>query len=326
MGKVLRCRLAPSTHMMAVNGVMSVRRLIGLLTLISLFSLYVGATGYFDSAPEPGIIRSVVSAQGRGVFTDLTKTGKSFNVLILGVDSPTVKGARPDLIMLGQFDPDQKNIRLISIPRDTRVKVAGVGYTKINHANVIGEARGGEQLGTKLTSQAVSDLLGTEVNYYVKMDVQGFKQFIDGLGGLELELAQPLKLTDYNKTLPAGKQHLNGEETLKLVQERYSLEGGDFDRQRNQFKVLKALALKVRNPENLSELSKTIEHLRGCVIDTNLSTDEMVSLALLLRQIQLEDIAYYQIPGRGLYEYDPLIKARLYYWQPDMTKLRSDKV
>ncbi|HEX3030714.1 MAG TPA: LCP family protein [Bacillota bacterium] len=297
--------------------------LIGLLTLISLYSLYVYTTGHFYSATVPGMVTKVVAAQERGVFTDLTKSKQSFNVLVLGIDSPTIKGARPDLIMLGQVNLDKGQIRMISIPRDTRVKVEGVGYTKINHANMIGEARDGEQLGTKLTSQAVSDLLGTEVNYYVKMDVQGFRQFIDGIGGLDLELAEPVKLTDYNRTLPAGKQHLNGEEALKLVQERYSLEGGDFDWQRNQFKVLKALASKVRSPKSLSELGEEIKQLKGCVLDTNLSTDDMVGLALLLREIQLEDIAYYQIPGQGIYEYDPLVKARLYYWQPDVAKLRS---
>lgn len=285
--------------------------LAGLLVLVSLLGLYTAVNRYYTRAGLPGPAYKAPALQ------------QNRNILLLGIDSPDGQGARPDLIMLLQIKPGQETARIISVPRDTRVWVDGVGYTKINHANAVGAARGGEAQGTQLTSQAVSNLLGIKVNNYVKLEVRGFSAMIDALGGLDLELPGPVKLTDYNKTLPAGKQHLNGEDTLKLVQERYSLKGGDFDRQRNQFMVLKALSSKFSS-SSLAELTRTINLTRKSLIATDLSTGEMADLALIFQEIEPEDLTYYQVPGQNAYAFDPLLKTRLYYWEPNIVKLRTD--
>ena len=88
-------------------------------------------------------------------------------------------------------------------------------------------SRGGSKAGTREAIQAVSNLCRCGINYYLKIDFEGFEKFVDTLGGIDVELPEPVKLTYAGKTLPAGKQRLNGSTALELVRERESLKDGD---------------------------------------------------------------------------------------------------
>ncbi|MDD4402819.1 MAG: LCP family protein [Desulfitobacteriaceae bacterium] len=127
--------------------------------------------------------------------------------------------------------------------------------------------KGGTQFGTKETIKAVSNLCKCDINYYLKINFKGFEEFVDTLGGIELELPQPVKLTYAGITLPATKQQLNGSTSLDLVCERESLKDGDFGRQRNQALVLKSIVRKVVEPQNLERLPTLVKQLKRDVID-----------------------------------------------------------
>lgn len=241
----------------------------------------------------------------------------SFTVLLLGIDAIDQETSRADTIILAKVDLKKSRVSLISIPRDTRVAIEGVGYTKINHAHFLGEMKGGTQEGTREIIKAVSNLCQCDINYYLKINFEGFKEFIDNLGGIELELPQPVKLTYEGITLPAAKQKLDGRTTLNLVRERESLKNGDFGRQRNQVLVLKALANEVVELNNIERLPALVRQLKRDVIDMNFSEDDLASLALMLKDISTEDVSYTQIPGKDGYAVDPLLNRRLYYWIPD---------
>ncbi|USB33022.1 LCP family protein [Paenibacillus sp. YPG26] len=247
----------------------------------------------------------------------------NLNILILGIDARGSEDSRTDVMMLARVNVDENRVSLVSIPRDTRVKLPGVGYTKINHAHLLGELRGGNHEGTKASLQAVSNLCGCSIHYYVKTDFEGFEHFIDTLGGLEVTLPAPVKLTYAHLTLPAGEQKLGGDLTLKLVQERHSLAEGDQGRQQNQALVLKSILRTLLQPANLARLPVLIRQVREDMVDTNLTDSDLLSLSLLAKEMKTEDMKYYQIPGHSEKLYDPLVKKELYYWIPDVTLMRE---
>jgi LCP family protein required for cell wall assembly len=260
-------------------------------------------------------------APGLEYFTQ--KQLNSFNVLLLGIDNWDNELSRTDLMMLINVDTTNKQISIISIPRDTRVEIPDVGYTKINHAHLIGETKGGNKGGTELALQTTSDFFQTMIHYYVKVDIEGFINFIDSIGGIEIELTRPVKLSHIDVTLPMGKQNIDGNLAFNLVRERYSMADGDFGRQKNHYLVLNALAYKLLSPGYLTKLPELIKSARKEIVDTNFKDIELISLAWLLKGLTKENINYVQIPGRSEYHADPLIKATLYYWVPNMDKVNE---
>lgn len=246
-----------------------------------------------------------------------------FNILLLGIDARRQEESRTDVIMLANVNPQEKIINVVSIPRDTRVNIDGVGYTKINHAHFLGERKGGNHSGTKESMQAVSNLCKCDINYYLKVDFKGFEEFVDTIGGVEVELPQPVKLTYSNIILPATKQRIDGGTALQLVRERESLSNGDFGRQKNQALVLKALILRLLESQNMERIPKLVKQFKEDVIDINLTESDMISLLFMLRNISEQNINYIQIPGQDGYAVDPLLKKRLYYWFPDSEKVEE---
>ncbi|WP_223068717.1 LCP family protein [Paenibacillus caui] len=250
--------------------------------------------------------------------TAATGSGVRFNVLVLGIDARADEDSRTDVMMLAHVNLDRKTVDLISIPRDTRVQIKGVGYTKINHAHLVGELQGGSRSGTSASLQAVSNLCRCSINYYVKTNFDGFVHFIDSIGGLDLDLSSPVRLTYAHRTLPAGKQHLDGDLTLKLVQERRSLSSGDINRQQNQALVMRAVIRKMLEPDNLVRIPSLVTKVKEDIVDTNLSDRDIVSLSLLAKGLKSEDIGYVQIPGHSGRAKDPLVGKELYYWIPNL--------
>lgn len=247
---------------------------------------------------------------------------QGFNLMLLGVDSWSDNKARADMIMIAHVNPVQKKINLISIPRDTRVKVAGVGYTKLNHTHIVGEMAGGNGAGTQATLAATAALLDCSITSYIKVNFRGFADFIDSIDGLDITLEEPVKLTYGHQTLPAGTSHINGATALDLVRERASLSDGDFGRQRNQQLVLRALGEKLLKPEHFSDLLRLIRKAKTDILDTNLSDLELFKLAWTFKQIPLAAVSYHQLPGRSAYARDPLTRSILYYWVPDTQKTK----
>lgn len=243
----------------------------------------------------------------------------SFNLLLLATDARATEASRTDVLMLAHVNPGQGEVNLVSIPRDTRVHLPGIGLTKINHAHAMAEAGGkGGHAGTLAAIQAVSNLCRCSINYYVKTDFDGFEHFVDTIGGVDVELDTPVKLTYNHRTLPAGEQHWNGETALDFVRERKSLEDGDNARQRNQALVVQAIARKLLVPDNLTRLPELIRQVKEDILDTNLTDADMLSLAWLVRGVDPEEMYFVQFPGSTGKAHDPLVDAELYYWIPNM--------
>jgi len=220
--------------------------------------------------------------------------GKRLNVLLMGIDARGGEEmARSDTMILASIDPKTKQVALLSIPRDTRVSIPGHGYDRINTAVVYG--------GPELALRVVSDLTGVPVKYYVLTDFRGFKNIVDILGGVTLEVEQDMYHWDdeeggiYEINLKKGLQRLDGDKALQYVRYRdYDL--GDIERTRHQQKFLAALAEEVLQPSTVPKLPKLIPEVYRWV-KTNMGLSDLCTLAAAAKNFGEGNILTQTLPG-----------------------------
>lgn len=255
---------------------------------------------------------------------------EQFNVLLLGSDERNAdQPSRTDSIMVVHVNVATNTYSVLSIPRDTRINLAGYGETKIAHASYMGGLTGGSSGAMKSILDAVSNLTGLPINYYAETNYQGLQNMVDAVGGVDVTVPYRITLThpwypeDQGKVFDPGIYHLDGKLATEVVHERYSLQNGDFGRQETQELVLLAIMKKAMHPSNVSELPKLIEAAHGFLINTNMSTQDMLSLGLALKGLNTNDIHYYQLTGTSIYATDPIVKSNLSYFVPDMAQLKA---
>ncbi len=221
----------------------------------------------------------------------------SFTVLLLGTDARAgEKVGRTDTIIVANVDSEKKRIALLSIPRDTRVDIPGHGTDKINAAAVYG--------GPALTCETVSNLIGMPVQYYALARWEGFKNIVDVLGGVTIEVEKDMYHYDSNDgreyaiNLRKGVQRLDGSKALQYVRFRGD-PLGDIGRTERQLKFLKALAGEVMQPSTLLKLPRLVPEINKS-IETNLGARQMLALARAARDFEQAEIVTQTLPGRFL--------------------------
>lgn len=217
---------------------------------------------------------------------DPKRKGQPETTLILGIDRGSVPGerqSRSDIMMLVSCNPSGGNSAVISVPRDSRVRIAGQeGYDKINAAHAYG--------GPRLAIRTVKDLTGLAINHYVEIDFEGFKQIVNAIGGVRMRIEVAIH-DKYAGDVPAGDVVLNGDQALSLVRARHDVNAvpaGDLDRIKNQRRFLQAMLSTVSRARNPFKVMNLIEAASKSV-KTDLTFTEMLSLGRRL-----------QSPGREL--------------------------
>lgn len=187
---------------------------------------------------------------------------QNINILLVGCDQRENETARADTIMLATLRPADKEVSILSIPRDTLAPISGHGNDKINHALAYG--------GMDLLKQTVQDLLGAEINYTVQVNFDAFKSIIDALGGVTIDVETRMYKPLENIDLQPGLQHLNGYDALAYVRWREPIHA-DLGRIERQQKFLAALIDGIKNMNLKEALS-----VAGVIMD-NLTTDMSVA-------------------------------------------------
>lgn len=237
------------------------------------------------------------------------KLSRPVNILVMGIDrvldaktSDDLFKGRSDTMLLVRFDPRDNTVKMLSIPRDSRVRIPGHGFNKINDANVLG--------GPALATRVVSRTLGNEVQIdrYARITTDAFKELVDLVGGVEVYVPEKMYHKDVTQkleiNLEEGWQNLNGEKAEQFARYR-NKQYGDIGRVQRQQILLKALQKKLFSPAILPSLPGAVQILQK-YIDTNLSVEEMLAIANFGRSIQSEDVRMVLLPGRfnALSEYD----------------------
>lgn len=195
------------------------------------------------------------------------------NVLLIGIGGPKHPGGTlADTIMVASFDPKNKEVALLSIPRDLYVPISGNGSGKINSAHSYGEQHNKKQGGgPAVLKKTVRTILDLPIHYYVRTDFAALEKTVDTLGGITVDVEKPIvdlsfpanNMIDFTPfRLNAGRQVLDGKTALKYVRSRHAAsgEGSDFARARRQQKALSAIREKaltigvLSNPKKITEI------------------------------------------------------------------------
>ncbi|KPA59123.1 LCP family glycopolymer transferase CpsA [Streptococcus suis] len=237
-------------------------------------------------------------------------SGDSFNIYISGIDAygPISTVSRSDVNIIMTVNRATHKILLTTTPRDSYVAIADGGqnqYDKLTHAGIY---------GVNASVHTLENLYGIDISNYVRLNFISFLQLIDLVGGIDVYNDQEFTSLHGNYHFPVGQVHLNSDQALGFVRERYSLTGGDNDRGKNQEKVIAALIKKMSTPENLKNYQAILSGLEGS-IQTDLSLETIMSLV----NTQLEsgtqftvesqaltgtgrsDLSSYAMPGSQLY-------------------------
>lgn len=214
---------------------------------------------------------------------------ENIDILLIGCDQRAGEAARADTIMLATLRPIDKEVSLLSIPRDTYAAVPGHGKTKINHALAYGDV--------SLLKESLENLLDVEIDYTMKVNFEGFKDIIDALGGVTIDVERRMYKPLENIDLKPGVQRLNGYDALAYV--RWRDDGrADLGRIERQQKFLSALVDGIKNM-NLKEALD----VAGVVMDniqTDMSVADMTRYGTQFLGITADDIETHSFTGTDL--------------------------
>ncbi len=244
-------------------------------------------------------------------------------ILILGIDrragDQETTAFRSDTMLIASIDPAAKTAVMLSIPRDLWVEIPdGSGNAKITEANFKGDAYQYPGGGPALAMKTVKHNLGIGVDHYVRIDFTAFETLVDAIGGIEVDNPEGIDDPDYPDGgygfepfyLAAGRQHLNGHDALRYARTRH--ESSDVDRAKRQQQVVMAVREKVLSTQSLPQLllqAPTLYQTLNQSIQTDLTLDQMVSLALLAQDIPRDQITQavidYHYVEEGILPGDP---------------------
>ena len=261
----------------------------GIYTLKSLDSEQIRYFAESESTPLKMI----------GYLPKTTEFGRSVNLLVLGLDDEEL---RSDVIALINFNPKRKKINIRSIARDTRVKNNGK-YGKINALI----SKGGEEL----VINEVENITGLKIDYYITLNFKGFREIVDVVGGVEIDVPMDMKYDDpvqnLHIDLSKGRQILDGEKSEQFVRFRKGnrkgegYEDGDLGRIEAQQLFFK---------EFINQKFKAIYILKAgsifSILSENMRTNIKISdidfFARQFSNINIDEINTFTLPGEAVYK------------------------
>ena len=216
---------------------------------------------------------------------------QSFNVYVSGIDTygPISSVSRSDVNIIMTVNRETKKILLTTTPRDSYVPIADGGNNqkdKLTHAGIY---------GVDASIHTLENLYGIDLNYYARLNFTSFLKLIDLLGGVDVHNDQDFTSLHGKFHFPVGNVHLDSEQGLGFVRERYSLADGDRDRGRNQQKVIVAIIQKLTSTEALKNYSDIIQGLQDS-LQTNMPIETMMDLV----NAQLESGGSYKVNSQDL--------------------------
>lgn len=225
------------------------------------------------------------------------------NILLIGTDIGNVNQVdnqadkRTDTIMVLNYNPQNKNLHIVSIPRDTLINVNGKNV-KINSAYEIG--------GYSKIESEVENLLDININYMVKIDYSAFDEIIDAIGGIDMEIDRNMIYDDPVQNLhinfKAGETvHLDGKKAEEFFRWRKNNDGsgfanGDLDRIENQHKFISKVIEKCTSPLMIFRVPKIMSAV-GDNVETNMSAFDVLSYGMKFMGLKQENVTMSTITG-----------------------------
>lgn len=318
--------------MISVNNILDKKGklIVKLLIALLIILLIVGFAYYFIRYKFFNIQREELNKSNLSITDDIYNSidtdmsEAEFNtiktVVFFGTDSrdpDNFYSGRSDTIMVASLNTKNKSIKLISIPRDTYVNIAGHGMDKINHAYAFGKE--------ELSINTINSNFGLAIEEYITIDFAGLTNIIDEVGGVTLEIDEDEKefinARCKNKISEAGEVTLNGEQALRHSRNRYV--GNDFYRAERQRNVLIALMNKLSTMDTTKVLALTNDFLKQ--VKTNIDISEYISIGTKIisdKDKYLNNIVSEQVPSTE-YSEGKYING-IYYFTTDLERAKKD--
>jgi LCP family protein required for cell wall assembly len=236
------------------------------------------------------------------------------NILLLGVDQRPGDGTfNTDTMIVVSIDPVTKNVALFSIPRDTvdvplpksaqdvfgRVYAGKINSLFTNARNRPDAFPGtGNARGFNAMKETLGTLYGLNIQYYVMVNFQGFQQVVDTLGGVTIDVQNPVvddqypadNGTDLRVYIPAGPQHMTGAQALVYARSRHG--SSDFDRASRQQRVILSIRQQTSPQTVLNNLQALLSTLKTS-FKTDIPLDQLPALIQLSSQVNTANIRSY---------------------------------
>ncbi len=275
---------------------------------------------------EDGTTAEPTRVQGSGRKQDV------YTFLLCGTDDGN---GGTDTIMVAAYDVKNQKMNVMSIPRDTMVNVSW-STKKINSSYNAG--------GISRLAQEAGNLIGFPLDFYIKVDLKGFVQLIDALGGVEFEVPYNMNYDDPAQHLSIhvkkGMQHLNGADAVGVVRWRKNNDGtgyssGDIGRIQTQQAFLKAVGKKCLNFGNITKVKEFAE-IFSKYVETNLSLGNLIWLGQQGLGVDIDNIHFFTMPGNYAATYhgasyvtpdiDQLVEAINTYLNPYLANVTNEDV
>ena len=284
-----------------------------LLALCFLASAAAGAllasSGLFDLDLKKDPIQQIDRIN---FDADLIKAKDKTTILIMGVDIRKDDVGRSDTMMIATVNPKSDTASLLSVPRDTRVRISGYGYDKINAAFAYG--------GEPLAERTVENFLGINIDHYIVIDTSSFVKIIDAIGGIDIDVEKRMKYEDpwddnggLVIDIYPGLQHMDGKKAVTYV--RYRDSEGDIGRIKRQQQFMAACMEKIMSPSFIPRIPAVLHEVFEAV-NTDMTTRQLLELAGSLKDAQENGLATDMVPGY------PLYIDGISYWIPDIEELQ----
>lgn len=233
----------------------------------------------------------VITSDLLATLTDSDVTREPFYMLLLGTDGrPGEQTYRTDSIILARVDPTDKEVTLISIPRDTAYVYQG-STVKINAVFSYG--------GSDDMVQAVNDLCGVQISEYAEINFDGLKALVDAVGGIDIYVPEGDGVDDPEAgpvVIEPGQQHMDGEAALTFCRARHQFADGDYTRMRHQRMVLGALAEKILNNLDVTTVPALMNQLAD-MVKTSLNVTDIVSLINAMHGMDVDNMYSANLPS-----------------------------
>ncbi len=231
-----------------------------------------------------------------------------YTFLVMGMDAGN---GNTDTMMVVTYDVPGKHVGVVSVPRDTLMDVPRT-VKKINAAYASG--------GVDEVKAELSGMLGFPLDYYIIIDLRGFRALVDTLGGVDFDVPVNMNYDDPTQDLHIhlnkGMQHLSGAQALQLVRFRSGYANADIGRIQTQQKFLVALVKKLASWNSVTKINEFVDIFAENV-KTDLSVREMGFFALSVLDLDLDaGVSLGTLPGDGTVSY----KGIHYYYQLDPEK------
>lgn len=242
---------------------------------------------------EPAPDQDTPARADEVVLPQAAKLDERINVLALGIDQRDGETGpwRTDTMILMSLDPVSNTASMLSIPRDLWTTIPGYGESRINTAHYTGDNQNYPGGGPALAKKTVWYALGVPVHNYVRINFAGFEQLVDAIGGLDIEVAEDIydakyPTADYGTMelyIPAGLHHMDGEMALQYARTRHG--SSDFSRMERQQQVIRAAFDKILSLDIPLTRIPMILQLLGSSVQTDLTLQQIVTLADAARKL-----------------------------------------